>query len=229
MLGISFIRTVILYILIILAMRIMGKRTIGEMHSTELVVSIMISDLATVPMQSKSTPLLDGIIPIFTLVILELIFAYLILKSRVIRRILVGKSCSVVKGGKLMEKDMANLRVTVDDIEEQIRIGGYTSLDEVSEVTIETNGQVSILPKGKSRGVTVEDIKITPKAVETPYLIIVDGRVRKKDMVNARIGMNEVMRELKKKGITTVEEVLYMSAVNSHVVHLQRRGERSNA
>lgn len=213
--GLSFVRTIILYVSVITAMRIMGKRTIGEMHPTELVVSIMISDLATVPMQSKSTPLFDGIIPIFTLVILELIFAFLILKSRVIRRILVGHSCHVVKGGKLLEKEMTNLRVTVDDIEEQIRINGYTSINEISEIVIETNGQVSIIPKDDSNKI--------------PYLIISDGKIRKKDMARAKVGIADVEKELKRHNLSDVKEVLYMSAADSKIIHMQKKGEMKNA
>ena len=213
--GISFVRTVILYVLIIVAMRIMGKRTIGEMNPTELVVSIMISDLATVPMQSKETPLFEGIIPIFTLVILELIFAFLILKSRGVRRVLVGKSCSVVKDGKLLEKNMEKLRVTVEDIEEQIRIAGYTSLYDVSDVLIETNGQISAFPKDNSN--------------EIPFLVIVDGKLRKKELKNAKMEFKQMEKALLKHNITSVKEVLYMSAVNSKIVHLQRKGEVKNA
>lgn len=208
--GLSFVRTIILYISVIFAMRIMGKRTIGEMHPTELVVSIMISDLATVPMQSKSTPLSDGIVPILTLVILELVFAYLLLKSRVVRRILVGKSCSVVKGGRLVEKHMSDLRITVDDIEEQIRINGYTSLKEISEIVIETNGQVSVIPKENNQKV--------------PYLIISDGRLRKKDMQQAHFTQKMVDEALKKHNINDVKEVLYMSGIDSQIVHLQKKG-----
>lgn len=208
--GLSFVRTVILYISVIFAMRLMGKRTIGEMHPTELVVSIMISDLATVPMQSKSTPLTDGIIPIFTLVILELTFAFLLLKSRSVRRVLVGKSCSVVKNGRLLEKEMTDLRITVEDVEEQIRINGYTSLKEISEIVIETNGQVSVIPKENNE--------------EVPYLVISDGRIRKKDMEQAKLTMKDIEGELKKKHIGDVKEVLYMSGVNSKIVHLQKKG-----
>lgn len=208
--GLSFVRTVILYISVIFAMRIMGKRTIGEMHPTELVVSIMISDLATIAMQSKATPLSDGIIPIFTLVVLELIFAFLLLKSRGVRRVLVGKSCSVVRNGQLLEKEMGDLRITVEDIEEQIRINGYTSLKDVSEVIIETNGQVSVIPKDNSEKV--------------PYLVISDGKVHKKDMENARLTMKNIENELKRRNVYDVKEVLYMSAVDSKIVHFQKKG-----
>lgn len=209
--GLSFVRTIALYISVIIAMRIMGKRTIGEMHPTEMVVSIMISDLATVPMQSKSIPLSDGIVPIFTLVVLELIFAFLVLKSRSVRRLLVGRSCKVTKGGKLLEKEMANLKITVDDIEEQIRINGYTSLKDVEEIVIETNGQVSVI--GKDEGEKV------------PFLVITDGKMRKKDMQRAHITIKDVEKELTRQGVSDVREVLYMSAIDSKIVHLQKRGE----
>lgn len=209
--GLSFVRTIALYISVIIAMRIMGKRTIGEMHPTEMVVSIMISDLATVPMQSKSTPLSDGIVPIFTLVVLELVFAFLVLKSRAVRRLLVGRSCKVTKGGKLLEKEMANLKITVDDIEEQIRINGYTSLKDVEEIVIETNGQVSVI--GKDEGEKV------------PFLVITDGKMRKKDMQRAHITIKDVEKELTRQGVSDVREVLYMSAIDSKIVHLQKRGE----
>lgn len=209
--GLSFVRTIALYISVIIAMRIMGKRTIGEMHPTEMVVSIMISDLATVPMQSKSTPLSDGIVPIFTLVVLELVFAFLVLKSRSVRRLLVGRSCKVTKGGKLLEKEMANLKITVDDIEEQIRINGYTSLKDVEEIVIETNGQVSVI--GKDEGEKV------------PFLVITDGKMRKKDMQRAHITIKDVEKELTRQGVSDVREVLYMSAIDSKIVHLQKRGE----
>ncbi len=227
--GISFVRTIILYVMVIFAMRIMGKRTLGEMHPTEMVVSIMISDLATVPMQSKSTPLFDGIIPIFTIVVLELVFAFLVLKSRAVRRVLVGRSCNIVKNGKMLEKEMANLRVTVEDVEEQIRIGGYTSLKEIAEVIMETNGQISIVPKGVNRPVTTEDLKINAEESKTPFLIISDGRLRKKDMLRAHIGMTQISKELEKRGVNSVKEVLYMSGVDSHVVHFQKKGDVKNA
>ncbi len=211
---ISFVKTVILYVLVMFAIRLMGKRTIGEMHPTELVVSIMISDLATIPLQERDNPLIEGIIPIFTLVILELFFAYLILKSRGARRVLAGRSCHVVNNGKLLEHEMRKLRVTVDDIEEQIRISGYTSLKEVSEVVIETNGQVSVIGKNE--------------ATLIPFLIISDGKLRKKEMERAHISEKDVEKALLKNKLNSPNEVLYMSAINSQIVHMQKKGDVKN-
>jgi uncharacterized membrane protein YcaP (DUF421 family) len=221
--GLSFVRTIILYICVITAMRTMGKRTIGEMNPTELVVSIMISDLASVPMQSKSTPLFDGIVPIFTLTFLELVFAFLIMKSRYVRRVLVGHSCKVVKNGALLENEMARLRVTIDDLEEQARIAGFASLAEVSEIIVETNGQVSIIPKEENRPVTLSDLNMKKSQTTTPFVIIADGKIRKKDMINAGIDMNFVNEALREHSVGRVEEVMYMSVAEGKVAFFQRK------
>ncbi len=227
--GLSFIRTIILYISVILAMRIMGKRTIGEMHPTELVVSIMISDLATVPMQSKAAPLADGIIPIFTLVILELLFAYLILKSRIIRRILVGHSCRLVREGKLCEKQMQQLRVTVDDIEEQIRINGYTSLNEISEIVIETNGQVSVIAKKEASPVKIGDVDIEGEENITPFIVVADGKIRKKDLDEAKLTLKDIEKEMRKRKIKHMRDILYLSALDSKIICVQERNGKKHA
>lgn len=221
--GLSFVRTIILYICVITAMRVMGKRTIGEMNPTELVVSIMISDLASVPMQSKSTPLFDGVVPIFTLTFMELVFAFLIMKSRIIRRILVGHSCKVVKNGALLENEMARLRVTIDDLEEQARIAGFASLAEVSEIIVETNGQVSVLPKEGSRPVSLSDLGVEKPQTKTPFIIIADGKIRERDMANAGIDMNFVKKALRDHSAGSVKDVLYLSVADGKVVSFQRK------
>lgn len=221
--GLSFIRTIILYFCVITAMRVMGKRTIGEMNPTELVVSIMISDLASVPMQSKSTPLFDGIVPIFTLAFMELVFAFIIMKSRIVRRVLVGHSCKVVKNGELLENEMARLRVTIDDLEEQARIAGYASLAEVSEIILETNGQISVIPKEASRPVTLSDLGMEKPQTKTPFIIIADGKIREKDMKNAGIDMNFIKKALHEHSVGGVGDVMYMSVSEGRVVSFQRK------
>ena len=205
----TFVRVVILYLLVSVAMRVMGKRTIGEMHPTDLVVSIMISDLASVPMESEETPLYKGVVPIFTLVVLELFFAYLILKSPFIRSLLVGKSCTVVKKGEMDEKAMRTLKISVDDVEEQIRLAGYSDITKVSEVVVETNGQVSVIGKDEEYNV--------------PFLVISDGKLRRKDMENAGVNKKTILNELEKRGIKSPRDVLYMSMSNLRVVHLQKK------
>lgn len=157
--AISFIRTVILYLLVVVGLRIMGKRQIGEMQPSELVVAIMISDLASIPMQEVGTPLFVGAIPIFTLIIMEILLSQLSLKHKKFRRLLTGKPNVVVHNGKILEEEMKKVRFNMDDLNEQLRIQGYTGVEDINFAILETNGQLSIIPKVKNRQSTVADVE----------------------------------------------------------------------
>lgn len=158
---ITFIRTIILYLLVVFSMRIMGKRTIGELQPYELVIDIMISDLATVPMQSTDFPLLSGIIPILTLITLEIFMSYLSLKSRKIRRVLCGEPTTVIKNGEINYKNLKKLRFAHTDLLEELRQGGCDDVKEVKRAVVETNGKLSILLKKENSPLTKADaIKI---------------------------------------------------------------------
>ena len=157
--AISFIRTVILYLLVITGLRIMGKRQIGEMQPSELVVAIMISDLAAIPMQEVGIPLMSGIIPIFTLIVMEILLSQLSLKSKKFRRIMTGKPNVVIHNGKILKDEMKKMRFNMDDLNEQLRIQGYTGISDINFAILETNGQLSIIPKPKKNQATVEDVE----------------------------------------------------------------------
>lgn len=157
--SISFIRTLILYLLVITGLRIMGKRQIGEMQPSELVVAIMISDLATIPMQETGIPLFSGIIPIFTLIIMEILLSQFSLKNKKFRRIMTGKPNVIIHNGQILEDEMKKIRFNMDDLNEQLRIQGYTGIRDINFAILETNGQLSIIPKAKNKQATVEDVE----------------------------------------------------------------------
>lgn len=161
--SITFLRTVILYLLVVIGLRIMGKRQIGEMQPSELVVAIMISDLASIPMQDIGIPLLSGVIPIFTLIIMEIALSQISLKSRKFRRILTGKPSVIIHNGKMLREEMEKIRFNTDDLKEQLRIQGYVKIDDIQFAILETNGQLSIIPKPKKQQSTVEDVKNSSK------------------------------------------------------------------
>lgn len=161
--SITFLRTIILYLLVVVGLRIMGKRQIGEMQPSELVVAIMISDLASIPMQDIGIPLLSGIIPIFTLIIMEIVLSQISLKSRKFRNMLTGKPNVIIHNGHLLREEMKKLRFNNDDLKEQLRIQGYVKIDDIQYAILETNGQLSIIPKPKKHEATVEDVE---KSVE---------------------------------------------------------------
>lgn len=157
--AISFIRTIILYLFVVVGLRIMGKRQIGEMQPSELVVAIMISDLATIPMQEVGIPLFSGVIPIFTLIIMEILLSQFSLKNKKFRRLLTGKPNVVIHNGKILEEEMKKIRFNTDDLNEQLRIQGYTGIKDINFAILETNGQLSIIPKPKNKQSTVEDVE----------------------------------------------------------------------
>lgn len=144
---IAFVRTIILYILVVAALRLMGKRQIGQLQPSELVVAMMISELASIPMENVGTPLVNGVIPILTLIIAEATFSFLTLKSRKVRKIISGSPTILIEKGQVLEKEMERLRFNIDDLMEELRTNGYSNLMDVEYAIIETNGMLSIIPK----------------------------------------------------------------------------------
>lgn len=157
--SVTFARTVILYLLVVVGLRIMGKRQIGEMQPSELVVAIMISDLSAVPMQEIGIPLLSGVIPIFTLIIMEIALSAISLKNRKIRHFITGKPSVVIHNGRIMKDEMRRLRFNRDDLFEQLRLQGYIGVGEIHFAILETNGQLSIIPFKNNKACTPEDVR----------------------------------------------------------------------
>lgn len=164
---ITFIRTIILYLLVVSSMRIMGKRTIGELQPNELVIAIMISDLASIPMQSTDAPLLSGIIPILTLIALEVFLSFTALKSKKFRKLLCGEPTDIVIDGKADYKKMKELRFSRTDLLEELRQQGCDDIKEVKRAVLETNGQLSVILKEKERPLTLSDAEKLLKKVKS--------------------------------------------------------------
>ncbi len=144
---ISILRTVILYVFIILAIRLMGKRQISDMQPSELVVTLVVSDIASLPMQNTSQPLLSGVIPVLVLVSLEIAASALMMKSRLFRRLICGNPVVVIEDGKLLQKQLKRLRMSAEDLFAQLRQQDIFSIDEVQYCIVETNGSISVLEK----------------------------------------------------------------------------------
>lgn len=179
---IAIVRTLILYIFIITALRLMGKRQISDMQPSELVVTLVVSDIASLPMQNTSQPLLSGMIPVMVLVGLEIMTSVLMMKSRTVRKLVCGNPVVVIEDGRLLQKQMKRLRMTNSDLMEQLRQQNVFSLNDVQYCIVETNGALSILEKPEKRvpnaeeaGVTVEDNK--PEAV-----VVSDGKLLKEGL-----------------------------------------------
>lgn len=218
------IRTLILYASVTAAVRIMGKRQIGEMQPSELVVAIMISDLASVPMQAVDIPLLSGIIPVFTLIVAEVFAAFLSLKSKAIRRIIAGEPSVVIRGGRIDEKELVRQRFNLNDLLEQLRISGYPDISQVEIAVLETNGQLSIIPKAEARNVTVKDLNLKNAEKETiPFMLISDGKINKAELKRSGKSEKWLNQELKKKKISSVKDVFVASLDEYGKLFLQKK------
>lgn len=225
---ILFLRTVIVYGLVVFSLRIMGKRQIGELQPSELVVAIMISDLATLPMSDVSVPLLYGIVPIFTLVICEVLLSFVCLKSERVRVILSGKPQVLIKNGKLNREEMLHARMNIDDLMEELRMMGYFSLSDIDTVILETGGNISVVPKGDATPTVTGDFGIKINQTIIPPIYISDGKIRQSEL--KRMGRNEnwLKKTLKKSGINSVENVFVLSEDGDGNIFLQKKDDNKN-
>jgi len=144
---ISLIRTVLLYIVIIVAVRLMGKRQISELQTSELVVTLLISDIASIPMQDTGQPLVSGLLPMAVLVVCEIVVSALMVKSGKFRRLICGRPIVVINNGKVDQKEMRRLRLTTEDLFEDLRQKDVFSIEDVAYAIVETNGKMSVIKK----------------------------------------------------------------------------------
>jgi uncharacterized membrane protein YcaP (DUF421 family) len=194
----SFVRVSIIYVLVLVVMRLMGKREIGQMQPFELVIAIMIADLASVPMADTGIPIFNGIIPILTLLLFQLLISIINLKSVKLRAILCGKPRILIYRGRIDEKALQKEKITINELQERLRQTNIFSLGDVEYAILETNGQISVIQKPERRNTIPEDFNITPEYEGIPYDLVVDGKIMYKNL--KQIGKDEIWlnKEVKK-------------------------------
>lgn len=174
--SITLIRAVIIYITVILAVRIMGKRQIGELKPHELVVTVLVSQVASIPLEDNSMPLANMFIPILIFVSFEILASAISMKSLSFRNLLQGRPIFVIKNGKLDEKQMKRLRFTMDDLVDAIRQKDVFDISTVQDAVIETNGTVSVLQKSEYAPVTPHQLSLSVEEESTPISVVIDGK-----------------------------------------------------
>lgn len=187
---ITFFRAIVLYILVLIVMRLMGKREIGQLQPFELAISIMIADLATIPMTETGIPISNGIIPMLGLLVMHLLISMLNIKSTKAREIICGKPRILIYRGKIQEKALKKERFTINELEERLRDNNIFNIGDVEYAILETSGQVTVIPKPNKRTTTPEDFNIEPKYEGIPYDLVVDGKVMYKNL--EKLGKNYV-------------------------------------
>ena len=174
---ITFIRSILLYIIVLVVMRLMGKREIGQLQPFELAISIMIADLASTPMADAGIPISNGIIPILALLVMHLVISILNIKSIRAREILCGKPSILIYRGRIDEKQLKKERFTVNELEERLRGNNVVNIGDVEYAILETSGQVTVILKPEKRNVTTGDLNIKPEYEGLAYDLVLDGKV----------------------------------------------------
>ena len=206
------IRTLILYSTVVFSLRLMGKRQIGELQPSELVVAIMISDVATVPMQSLDMPLLSGILPVLTLLIAEVVTSFLSIKSRRMRKFFMGEPSIVVYNGVILEKELMKQRFNLSDLLEELRVLGCFDVSDVFVAVLETNGKLSVIPRDNARPATVEDLKLKNVRHEgLPCTVILDGKLHNTELKRSEKKLDDVLSEIRKHGARDIPDVFIAS------------------
>ena len=181
----SYIRTILLYIVLTLGIRLMGKRQIGQMEASEFVVTMLVANLAAIPMQDGAIPLFSGLVPILTVLGMELALSGLIMKSMKFRRLLCGKPVILIENGKILQENLRATRVTLDELTSHLRLKDILDLRSVQFAILETDGNLSVFPYPKTKPATAADAGIQAKDQHLPITIIEDGYFSQENLTRA--------------------------------------------
>ena len=207
-------RTILMYVFVTISVRLMGKRQIGDMQPTELVVTLLISEIAAIPLQDISQPISVGLVAIFMLVLLEILASVIILKNLRLRRIFSGKSVAVIKNGTIDQKAMQNLRITVFDLVEMLRMQGIFELDDIESAFLEVNGNLSVRQKPEKAPATPEQLGVEVCDSGVPMTVISDGTVVDSSLKFLNLTREDLNIILKKEGKIPKEIFLMMMSYN---------------
>ncbi|MGE5581143.1 MAG: DUF421 domain-containing protein, partial [Bacillota bacterium] len=215
------VRAAILYLLVVLIIRIMGKHQIGQLQPYELVITILISELAAVPMQDTDIPLINGIIPILTLLLIQITLSFLSLKSETARRIICGGPSILIENGHIKQEELSKLRYNLNDLMEQLRLKNIPNIGDVEYAILETSGKLSVIPKSQKRPVNPEDLKIQTPYEGLPVTLIIDGQLKRKNLSKFNLNEEWLRRELQKFGLENWNQVLLASLDSSGKLFVQ--------
>ena len=223
--AVILIRACILYVVITFSLRLMGKRQLGELQPSELVVTILISNIASIPVEDSSVPMLMGIVPIFTLVCLDVIVSAIMLKSPRFRKFIIGSPRIIVSGGVIQQKEMKRLRYTVDDLIEAMREQQIFDISEIYYAIVETNGKIHFLQRTDYQTATRSDVDKGGSTIDPPSVIIRDGLQDSEQLGLLGLGQGWLNQKLRENNVS-MKDVFLMTADKNGSVNLIRR-ERS--
>jgi len=207
---VTLFRTSFLYVFIIISMRLMGKRQIGEMQPNEFVITILISELAAIPIQDIDSPISNAFISISVLIILEIILSIVSMKSRIVRRAVNGKYAVIIKDGIIDQKQMKAMRMTADDLFEELRLKDVFNIEQVAYAIVENNGKMSVLLRPEHNPATAGQMNIPTEDKGMELLVVSDGHIEENRIKSFKLDDKAIEREIKKHKLK-VEDIFVMT------------------
>ncbi len=220
-----FLRVLLIYITVLIFLRLMGKRQIGEMQPYEVVITLIIADLATLPMSDTNIPLLHGIMPLAILVLIHYIITILTRKSVKIRRLMSGKPIVVISPNGIEYQALKDLNMNVDDLMEAIRQGNYYSFDQILYAIVETNGKISLITTSACAPATCQDIGVNNPPAKLPHIIISDGKIMKEELRLIHMDKKKLDYILKKLNIEDKKQLIILTIDNDGKVYFQEKNK----
>lgn len=226
--SVVLIRSLILYILVIFAVRLMGKRQLGELQPSELVITILVSNIATLPLEDVNIPLMVGVTPILALVCFEVLMSWVNLKSPKLRKIISGSPKIIISNGIIDNTVLSELRLSVDDLMMSLRTNDVFSLDEVQYAIVETTGSVSVMKRTDCDTPTRSELNIEKASSDPPMVVISDGRIIEKAAETVGMKINRI-REILNNSKLELKDVFIMTADSSGKYFIaDKKGTRQN-
>ena len=217
------LKTLFMYVFVLFVTRLMGKREIGQLSPFDLVVAIMIADLAATPLEEKSIHIHDAVIPIAVLAFFEVVFAFVTLKSEKARKLISGQPSIVVRNGNILEGTLRELRYNIDDLLSGLREKGIPNIQDVEFAILEASGRLSVIPKSQVRPVTPKDLGISTSYEGLPYPLVTDGKVQYKYLSQLGLTLVWLKEELRKKGVKDPADVLLASLDTSGELYVVKK------
>lgn len=222
-----FIRTILIYFIVLFVIRMMGKAELSKMSPFQMVIVFMIAELATIPIESPEVSLVTGTTAIFTLMFIQILISYISLKSSRIKTFFSGKPSIIINKGKIDHKELKSLRITIHDLMEQLRLGDASSITDVEYAIMEANGDLSIILKSEAKPLTPNDMSIVKSRETMPAIFISDGVIYEEKIHEAGWTLEEVKIHIGKLGIKDHREVFLAFCDSSSCLHIYKHKKGS--
>ncbi len=219
------IRATVIYLLVLLVFRLMGKRQIGQMQPFELVLTLIIADLATIPMTEAAVPIMHGVVPLLTLVVVHYFLTIISMKSTKVSQFISGKPVIIVNPNGVDFKALQKLDVTMDDLFEAMRALGYFDLQEIQYAIMETNGSISILPKSAFSPVENRSLNLDVEESQVSISLIAGGKVMKENLEKAELSISDIEEIMKKADIENIKDILILSINKTGNIYIQAKNQ----